>query len=382
MGKSFSDESSDYHATRDRLVVEEVALRRQMEAMSASADHGGSDPLGLSRRCLLWGAVAASLAGCTRSQTGIGNHLEAEWLTVNGTRQWLVVKGAPRIGPVVLILHGGPGASETLLFRHFNRALEDHFRIAYWDQRGAGLSYDAASPPRNLTVAQVVSDLGVVVEYLRQKLKAPVVLLGHSWGSALGLLYAHRSPEAVKAVIGVGQVADQAEQEQASYAFALSEARRRRNEKAVRELEAIGRPPFDVPALLIKNRWVERFGGYFAAGFDKYGLAFKAVLSGEAGIGEIRHSIAANEFTLKTMWPEVRSLNIPGLVPKLGIPAAFLLGRFDHQCPSNLAAAYFGKLRAPDKTLRWFEKSAHNIPFEQPLEFNAAIVDLVDQWAN
>jgi pimeloyl-ACP methyl ester carboxylesterase len=206
------------------------------------------------------------------------------------------------------------------------------------------------------------------------------VLLGHSWGSALGLLYAHRSPGTVRGCIGVAQVADQAAQERASYAFALAEARRRRHARAIRELEAIGEPPFDVPALGVKNRWVEAFGGTFAPGFDKFGMVVGALLRGETSIGEIRHIIAANEFSLAAMWREVRTLDVPALVPEVAVPVAFMLGRQDRQCPPDLAAGYFGRLRAPGKTLRWFERSAHNIPFEQPAEFDAEVAELVGRW--
>ena len=335
----------------------------------------------LTRRNALSGLLAASVAcGCARGQ-GIGeNQLGSDWLMVNGVRQWLSVHGKPRRGPVLLILHGGPGGSETLLFRHFNRTLEDRFRVAYWDQRGAGRSYDAAHPPPGMTVAQFVADLGVVVDHLCLSLGAPIVLLGHSWGSALGLLYARHRPKTVVGHVGVAQVADQAAQERASYAFALSEARRRQNERATRELLAIGPPPLDVDALFIKNGWVEAFGGYFAQDFSKTGLALSVLIHGEASIGEIRQLIAANAFSLRSMWPEVRTLNLPALVPGVELPVAFMLGRHDQQCPASLAAAYFERLAAPDKTLIWFEKSAHNMPFEQPEKFDDEVVSLVERW--
>lgn len=336
----------------------------------------------LTRRSALAGGLGLSvLAACAVAQSNNDHQVGGEWLNVNGVPQWLAVKGTPSVGPVLLILHGGPGGSETLLFRHFNRDLEQRFRVAYWDQRGAGRSYDPDNPPPNMTVAQFVRDLEVVMDHLRSRLRVPIVLLGHSWGSALGLLYARDHPKSVAGFIGVGQVADQAAQEAASYAFALSEAQRRGNSKAVSELRAIGKPPYEVPALMVKNRWVETFGGYFAPGFGKVGLVVSALLKGETGIGEIRQLIAANEFSLRAMWPEVRTMDLPTLVPEVQVPVAFLLGRKDRQCPAELAAAYFERLRAPEKSLTWFERSAHNVPFEQPIEFNRKVVDLVDRWS-
>ncbi len=324
--------------------------------------------------------LAASGAALLGPSPALAAREAGEFVPVNGDRQWLMLTGAPASGPLVLILHGGPGGSETVLFRHFNKGLEAGVRVAYWDQRGAGRSYDPKRPPSNMTVAQFVRDLEVVVAHLRERTGAPVVLLGHSWGSALGLLYARERPRTVAGFIGVGQVADQAAQEVASYACALAEARRRRHRKAILQLEQIGPPPFDVAALMTKNRWVEAFGGYFAPGFNKMGAMASALFKGETSVGEVRRLIAANMFSLRALWPEVRTLDVTARVPEVEVPVAFLLGRQDRQVPSELAAAYVERLRAPAKTLTWFERSAHNPPFEQPAEFNAAVLEAVRRW--
>jgi len=43
--------------------------------------------------------------------------------------------------PAVILLHVGPGASESALVRHYDAALEQHFVMVYWAQRGTGRSY-------------------------------------------------------------------------------------------------------------------------------------------------------------------------------------------------------------------------------------------------
>jgi pimeloyl-ACP methyl ester carboxylesterase len=52
----------------------------------------------------------------------------------------------------------------------------------------------------------------------------------------------------------------------------------------------------------------------------------------------------------------------------------FFLGRHDRHVDANVAASYFEVLEAPFKHLTWFEKSAHNVPFEEPHLFNATVV--------
>lgn len=301
-----------------------------------------------------------------------------QWIDLNGDRQWLGVRGGG--GPVLLLLHGGPGASETALFRHFNRGLEASARVACWDQRGAGRSFDPASPPASLTVAQHVADCAALIRHLKERFGAPVVLLGHSWGSMLGLLTIRAHPGLVAGFIGTGQVADQGAQELVSYRFALEAAERRNEARALAELRAIGPPPYEVDRLMVKNRWVEAFGGAFAPGFGKFGAAAGPIASGEVTIAEIIRIIRANDHALRLMWPEVREMDLTRLVPRVETPVAFLLGRLDRQCPSALAADYFDALVAPDKHLVWFERSAHNPPFEEPGRFDETVAGLLRRW--
>ena len=75
--------------------------------------------------------------------------------------------------------------------------------------------------------------------------KKEVAIFGHSWGSALGVLYAAQFPEKVAGYVGSGQIGDWAAGEAASYAFALAEAQRRRNRQGGEE--AAGDRPAAVP---------------------------------------------------------------------------------------------------------------------------------------
>jgi pimeloyl-ACP methyl ester carboxylesterase len=158
----------------------------------------------------------------------------AEYYAANGTKLYLLIRGADRTAPVLLWLHGGPGGAERPLFRYFNGDLEKHFVVVYWDQRGAGRSFDAKADPHCLTIAQHLADLDVVVNNLRQSLgQDKVILVGHSWGAALGVLYAHAYPEKVSALIAVNPLVSMRESQQAQYDFVRAEVTRRHDGKSV-----------------------------------------------------------------------------------------------------------------------------------------------------
>jgi len=54
---------------------------------------------------------------------------------LGGIDQWVMIRGESLANPPLIYLHGGPGFSETRLFRQFNSPLESSFTVVYWDQR-------------------------------------------------------------------------------------------------------------------------------------------------------------------------------------------------------------------------------------------------------
>jgi pimeloyl-ACP methyl ester carboxylesterase len=60
-------------------------------------------------------------------------------------------------------------------------------------------------------------------------------------------------------------------------------------------------------------------------------------------------------------------------VPVLGVPTYFFEGRRDFTVPSACAQEYFEQLRAPHKSLIWFEHSAHFPFLEEPERFAAEL---------
>ena len=300
-------------------------------------------------------------------------------VAVGGITQRLWFRGLSASKPAVILLHGGPGASETALFRRFNAELERHFLMVYWDQRGTGRSYRNGIPPATMTIDGFVRDLDEVVEIVRRRfLKEHVVLLGHSWGTALGIAYAARFPDKVAAYVGVSQVADMREGERLSYEFARSQAVQRRDRSAAQALERIGRPPHTVDGMLTSRKWVERFGGSFHGNLSTGKLIWAALNADEANVIDLIKFGQGNRFSLRHLWNEFREFDGDDRLVSFRVPIFFLLGRHDWQVPAVLAARYFERIDAPVKRLVWFEQSAHNPPFEEPALFNQTLIDLLE----
>src|SRR5579871_4635091 len=110
-------------------------------------------------------------------------HLEVE----GGHSLYWETCGNPA-GRPALFLHGGPGGGCS----NDNRRLFDpgRYRIVLFDQRGCGRSRPLAALEHN-TTPLLLAD----IEMLRRRLGIERwVVLGGSWGAALGLAYAETYP--------------------------------------------------------------------------------------------------------------------------------------------------------------------------------------------
>jgi pimeloyl-ACP methyl ester carboxylesterase/membrane protease YdiL (CAAX protease family) len=341
---------------------------------------------------LLVGAVAAVdgwlMLGHTRPFRGPdGNVLpnsvaEVKYVCLGGVDQWVMIRGENVANPPLIVLHGGPGMSEMGFFHHFNAPLERHFTVVHWDQRGTGKSFDRNIPRSSMTLDQFVADLDELVDMVRRRFgKERVAILGHSWGSALGAIYAVRFPAKVSVYVGAAQIGDWAAGESLSYCFGLAEAERRHDEKALKKLRAIGPPPYPAKSVFVERMAVTRIDGQmrlrtlWKAGRALFGRP-------ESSILDLPNLIRGFRFTLGAMWAEVSKLNLLKLVPALKVPVVIFVGRLDHWVPPETSVAYFDALTAPSKNLVWFEHSGHEAFVDEPEKFNATMVGLVRPLAS
>lgn len=307
-----------------------------------------------------------------------GSIASMETHVIGGVEQSLWFRGEDVRDPALVLLHGGPGISESALFRHFDAELERHFLVVYWDQRGAGRSFHADIPPESMTIARLLADLDEVLRLVERRFgKRRVVLLGHSWGTVLGTIYAARHPERVAAYVGVAQIADMAQGDRLAWEFASAEAHRRGCDAALAELRAIGPRPRSVDEKLRLGTWVERFGGVFHAELSTGRLIWAALATEEANLADLVYFGRGNRFSLERLWDQYSRVRLRGRWVRFAVPVFFLLGRHDRHVPAELAAAYFTEIEAPRRRLVWFERSAHNPPFEEPEEFVRVLVEEV-----
>lgn len=92
-----------------------------------------------------------------------------EIVELGGMEQWILIRGQDISSPVLLWLHGGPGAAQMPIARYFNTDLEEHFIVVHWDQRGAGKSKPSHFDESTMTFKQYLKDAHELTLYLKTR---------------------------------------------------------------------------------------------------------------------------------------------------------------------------------------------------------------------
>ena len=305
-----------------------------------------------------------------------------EKVHIGGIDQWVSVRGFDRRNPILLFIHGGPGFPMMPTSWYFGRGWEEYFTVVHWDQRGAGKTYLAHDPKAiapTLTQERMIADAEAMIAWLRQEFgKDKIFVLGHSWGSFLGIQIAQRRPEWLHGYIGMGQVTHAMESERRGWAFAMQRARAAENAKAIRELQSIApyaqegtTPPWK--SIELQRKWLTFYGGAVRGRTRFDHEIVGTALSPEYTDEEVRRIWEGSDFSESRLLEGALTVDFSN-VSTLRCPMVLFNGRDDYNVSASLAAEWFERLTAPSKKLVWFERSAHDIVNEEP---GAVLVSLV-----
>lgn len=302
---------------------------------------------------------------------------------INGVAQRLAIRGVDTLNPVLLRVHGGPGAPFIPQFYQLmNCDLEDLFTVCYWDQRGSGFAYTPETPIESITLPQIVDDGLAVTEYLIERFgQEKIFVEGLSWGTAVAAYMVQKKPDLFHAYIGIGQMADQALSEELSYDFLLEQAGRENDTAVLRQLENLGRPPYhaseevtkaiDQQRMLVDKYVPLQNRPGFIEGFKTImlhnGWTFQQKLAPFRSVDHVGPGY-------KTLWPTCANINLIRDVPELKVPVYIMQGERDHYTETSVARVYFDTLQAPLKKWYLFEDAGHGAHWESPEKYRDIIL--------
>jgi pimeloyl-ACP methyl ester carboxylesterase len=310
-----------------------------------------------------------------------GSIATLERVELNGSRQWVSMRGRDLSKPVLLFLAGGPGGSQLATERYALGDLEQHFVVVNWEQPGAGKSFDAVQRA-TLTPERYIEDAHALISYLQERFgQEKVYVLGESWGSALGIMLVQRYPELFHAFIGTGQMVAFLETDVQCYDFALQWAQARGDTAKVEKLTQQGPPPYYGDGVAMKQAAylldTYSYMNQNPAIADNGANTFRDLAAPEYGLYDKVNWFRGVLDTLSVVYPQLWDVDFRTEATRLDVPVYFLLGRHDINAPVALTEEYVELLDAPHKEIVWFEHSGHTPWVSESDRFVQAMVDKV-----
>lgn len=298
-----------------------------------------------------------------------GSISEKVFVEINGVEQGMFIQGKDSTKPVLLYLHGG--IPDYYLTKKYPTGLEELFTVVWWDQRWAGISYNANAKNEPVTLPQLISDTKEVTHYLQKRFgKEKIYLMGRSGGSFIGMHVAAQAPELFHAYIGVGQMSNQFESEKMAYEYMLKKYKEAGNKKMLQKLEAT--PITDViphTYLALRDEAMHSIGIGTTREMNSIitGVFLPSLTCRDYTLGEkINFWRAKASAGVHPLWHTIITTDLSEEIPRLDIPVYFFHGTYDYTVSYTLAKEYFEKLKAPVKGFYTFNESAHSPMFEEP----------------
>jgi pimeloyl-ACP methyl ester carboxylesterase len=304
---------------------------------------------------------------------------EAMFVKIGGIDQWVQIRGENTNNPVLLVLHGGPGSSlmaYTPLFREWER----HFTVVQWDQRGDGKTYGKNDLPSSqaMTIERMTKDGLELSDYLKNRLhKEKIILLGHSWGSVLGVGMAKAKPQWFSAFVGTGFIVSEGPDWRAAFPMLIQKARATNNQAAVTELISIGPPPYrDRRALKIHDQRKHRLDT--EAEKNLFGLVLQTVIEApNYSLIDIYNFFASARYSDRITYDELYAYDVRQRGRTFEIPVIIIEGAADLVTPASFIKKYFDWIQAPAKSFVMIEGGGHNVMLTMPHVFLQSLLQQV-----
>ena len=321
-------------------------------------------------------AVWAILSpGRIREYDGEKSLSEKFVMDINGAPNGFFINSKNTDNPVLLLVSSGPGTDDYFLTdKYKDMDLESEFTVVYWDYRGMGIAYDKDINTDEITMENLIKDTHDVTAFLKQRFsREKIFIMGFSGGSKIALKTVKEYPEDYYAYIGMAQcVTDSNENDTLMYEFMKKTFTDSNDKSSLKKLESSVTHLNDGSVKC--NDW-----GVFVN------------LVHDAGGGTIRNKSEFEGIVIPVLtcrcYTITEKLNyIPSLkmydkapietqsknydyrieIPELQVPAYFISGEYDYNCPWELVEEYCDGLTAPDKGFYKISDAAHSPLWENP----------------
>ncbi len=308
-------------------------------------------------------------SGKIRTYTEPDSLSEKFVMDVNGAPNGFFINSTDTDNPVLLFVSSGPGTDDYVFTdKYKDMRLEDYFTVVYWDYRYMGIAYDKDADVSGITLDNLLDDTYAVTEYLKERFnKDKIYIMGFSGGTHIALREAERHPENYIAYIGMAQcVTDSTDNDILIYNFMKDVFTERGQEDKLKKLET-SVDHLEDGGVRCKD-WYEYVyllhdagGGTIRNKSEFAGIAWPILTCRCYTVSEkIGYIPAMKMYRKAPLSKELDGFDYRKSITHLDIPAYFISGEYDYNCPWELVQEYCDVLDAHDKAFYIIKDSAHS----------------------
>jgi pimeloyl-ACP methyl ester carboxylesterase len=292
-------------------------------------------------------------------------------VTINGCQQKILVQSNNVNNPILLYLHGGPGSSFMLYSHIIAEKLKDNFIFVNWDHRGTALSYHEGMDSSKISSDQIRDDALELIKYLLKTYhKKQIYLIGHSFGSVIGLQLVANNPGLFKTYIGVGQVLNWDKSVAITYKWLHDTLSKANDTLGLKRIEANKFPFIDL---------VVKYGGHHRLSINLDSIIKASPYYFDGYLPLLKKGKEFSQYYVEKN-PNPKEATAKSIYD-INVPLYFFEGVNDHvvACAPELVVDYCKTVKAPKKEIIWFNNSAHYISIEEPVKFQDELIKILKE---
>jgi pimeloyl-ACP methyl ester carboxylesterase len=299
-----------------------------------------------------------------------------EKVMINGSEQWILVRGKSSDAPLIIHVQAGPGfpmIPEAHAMEKNLRLEIDHL-VAYWDQRACGKSFTKKTDPKTINFSQLTDDIICCTKYLLGKYrKEKAIIIGYSMGATLALMAASKDKSIFDRLFLVGMDIDLPTANKCAIEFVMSKANEKNKGVFLKQATDLNKIPInDAKQFQKRAKLLTNLGGITTR--RNYNQLLMAMISNMISskayrLRDIPKTIKGMEFCQNALLPEFNTLNLFHRIDSVDVPVHFIQGKQDGVAPYQIAVKYYKYLQADKKTFTDFDNSAHMPHYDEPEKF-------------
>ncbi|MGL1894254.1 MAG: alpha/beta hydrolase [Spirochaetaceae bacterium] len=304
---------------------------------------------------------------------------------INNMKQYYTVQTRDESLPLILFLHGGPGGANIGMssVMDSNSSLTEHFTIIQYDQRGAGKSYNEEMIEDYISLDLLLDDIKKIIDEILQKFnKEKLYIIGHSFGTLLGVRLCKDIPSKIISYIGIAQLANMFESETLCTEEALKLCDIKNNNKAKKminsSLEYFNDKNYP-EYIKLQRLAMTKIGGfsYNRKPMNPSLLYIISVMSPHYSIKDGINMKKGLNYSTDMLWNEIMEINLINEVKEVYVPMYFILGKEDIVAIPSVAINFIDSLKAPIKKTIFFNKSGHSPHMEERKKYEDLVIELL-----